>query len=123
MTSEAGVPLGGVITSAAAASTTAPTIVSAPPTVVTSAPAPAPGSAISESELIKNLETSAMASVAAARALEVGHGLGTRPSLHPQLVHIQQPLPARPAPRPAPADAAPGWCGEQQAAARHPAFS
>ena len=108
MTSEAGVPLGGVITSAVAASTATPTIVSAPPTVVTSAPAPAPapGSAISESELIKNLETSAMASVAAARALEVGHGLGTRPSLHPQLVHIQQPLPAAIL-APAPATAAP----------------
>ena len=109
VTSEAGVPLGGVITSVAVpASTAAPTIVSAPPTVVTSAPAPAPGSAISESELIKNLETSAMASVAAARALEVGHGLGTRPSLHPQLVHIQQPLPAAIlAPAPATATAAP----------------
>jgi len=48
-------------------------------------------SSLSESELIKNLENSAMASVAAARALETGtQGLPPRNSL---LQNIQQPLP------------------------------
>merc|ERR1719427_603331 len=50
-----------------------------------------PCSTLSESELIKNLENSAMASVAAARALETGtQGLPPRHSL---LQNIQQPLP------------------------------
>merc|ERR1719323_257504 len=54
-------------------------------------PATAAGGGLSESELIKNLENSAMASVAAARALEVGNqGLGMRNTL---LQSIQQPLP------------------------------
>ena len=41
--------------------------------------APTAGSGLSESELIKNLETSAMASVAAARALEVGSQVSLSP--------------------------------------------
>merc|ERR1719323_4300 len=54
-------------------------------------PATAAGGGLSESELIKNLENSAMASVAAARALEVtNQGLGMRNTL---LQSIQQPLP------------------------------
>ena len=50
-----------------------------------------PSSSLSESELIKALDNSAMASVAAARALETGtQGLPPRNSL---LQNIQQPLP------------------------------
>ena len=65
-----------------------PAVIASP---VTTTPATPPASALSESELIKNLENSAMASVAAARALEVSsQGLGVRHSL---LQSIQQPIP------------------------------
>ena len=69
-------------------------VTSAMPSVVSSvSPASSSGAGpgLAESELIKNLENSAMASVAAARALEVGEqGLGVR---HTLLQSIQQPLP------------------------------
>jgi len=81
--------------------TTTPSVVQSMPSVlqsttpISSAPplmgGMGPSSTLSESELIKNLENSAMASVAAARALETGtQGLPPRNSL---LQNIQQPLP------------------------------
>ena len=83
------------VTSSVIVTSVASLVTSAMPSVVTSvSPASStagPGPGLSESELIKNLENSAMASVAAARALEVGEqGLGMRNTL---LQSIQQPLP------------------------------
>ena len=83
------------VSSSVIVSSVASLVTAAMPSVVTSViPASSssgPGSGLSESELIKNLENSAMASVAAARALEVGEqGLGMRNTL---LQSIQQPLP------------------------------
>ena len=81
--------------------TSMPSVMPSPVTTTSTTPA---SSAISESELIKTLENSAMASVAAARALEVStQGLTVRHSL---LQNIQQPIPQssltiRPPPPPA----------------------
>ena len=82
------------VTSSVIVTSAASLVTSTMPSVVTSvspASSTAGPSGLSESELIKNLENSAMASVAAARALEVGEqGLGMRNTL---LQSIQQPLP------------------------------
>ena len=88
-------PSAACVASSVIVTSAASLVTSAMPSVVTSvSPASStagPGPGLSESELIKNLENSAMASVAAARALEVGEqGLGMRNTL---LQSIQQPLP------------------------------
>ena len=88
MSSVATTSSSSLVTTSSLVITSMPSVMPSPVTTTATTPA---SSAISESELIKNLENSAMASVAAARALEVStQGLGVRHSL---LQSIQQPIP------------------------------